>query len=104
MDVDRELVNLYGLVAETSDLLGRYGEEFWFGWLQKRAQTLRTEGPLGAGRFAAGWGGMGGFLDLVIHPLNGHDIVEAEADATNRRLDQLRTDMYRTAGRIRTNA
>lgn len=104
MSLDREMERLFALVDETCDLLGEYGEDFWARWLRRRSETLRREGPSGAGGFASGWGGMGGFTDLIIHPVNGHPIAPADVDRVNRRLDQLRADMYRTAERIRTNA
>lgn len=104
MDLDREMGRLFALVDETCDLLSEYGVDFWVRWLRQRTETLRREGPSGAGAFAGGWGGMGGFMDLVIHPVNGHPITEADVDRVNRRLDQLQGNLYRTAERIRTNA
>lgn len=104
MDLDQEFSRLWSLVDETCELLATYGIDYWVRWLRSRAETLRAEGAIGAGRFAQGWGGMGGFGDLIIHPLNGHPVAEIDVDAVNRRLDELRAEMYRTAGRIRTDA
>jgi hypothetical protein len=84
--------------------LHSYGVDFWETWLRKRYAALHAEGPMGAGRFAEGWGGMGGFMDLIIHPANGHPIAEQDVDSVNRRLQELQSELYRSAGRIVTNA
>ena len=103
VDLDWEMEELFALVDETCDLLSEYGVDFWVRWLRQRTETLRGEGPSGAGAFASGWGGMGGFLDLFIHHVNGHPIAEADIESVNGRLDQLQGEMYRKAERIRTH-
>ena len=37
------------------------------------------------------------FGDLIIHPLNGHDVGSGEISRTNRRLDALRNSVYALA-------
>ena len=44
---------------------------------------------------------MGSFTDLVLHPINGHDLGDAEIDVTNERLARLRSSIFQTATDLR---
>lgn len=101
MGQDEQLARLHALVDEICELLGRYGIDGWVRWLRAKEARLRQEGPSGGGRFAAGWGGMGGFMDLYITPVNGHPIDQADVPAVNERLVQLQSELHRAATSLR---
>lgn len=76
-------------------LLENVGEDFWGDKLQMGRKRV-AEGDAYALRQLEGtFGGMGSFNDLVIHPINGHDVEPHEVDHVNRRLDVLRGTIAR---------
>lgn len=58
---------------------------------------MSTHDAHGLRRLLGGYGGMGGFNDLVIHPLNGHAVREADVGRVNTLLDTLRSALHADA-------
>jgi hypothetical protein len=55
----------------------------------------------GLDRLLSAYGGMGSFNDLVITPLNGHNVSAGDVDRVNRELSRLRSEMYDDAAALR---
>jgi len=88
---------LLPILAEMLLILERVGEEHWRVWVLERRAEIESWDEQGVRRLLGGYGGMGSFNDIVIHPLNGHSLALDEVAATNDRFDRLRSEAYRHA-------
>lgn len=95
---DERLRRLTASLGQVIALLRAHGEDRWADWLQATADGLSSGDAraLAALRRSSA-GGMGSFADLVIHPLNGHEVAAGELDAVNRRLTELRESVSHDA-------
>ncbi len=82
---------------ELETLLGDVGEDFWRDWIRKDLTKIKHGDPYALDHFLGAFGGMGSFNDLIIHPVNGHEISEEKADSVNRRLGVLRSKAWASA-------
>jgi hypothetical protein len=96
-----ELVTLLEAVAS---LLRSCGEEHWASWLEKDAVLLSASDFGGIEHFLGAFGGMGSINDLVLHPVNGHRLVESEIAPVNERLQALLSQVGELARQIRNEA
>lgn len=85
---------LLGNVARTGELLTRTGEARWASWAAVVHRELTAHDAHGLKRLLGAYGGMGSLNDLVMHPMNGHSVIDADVDAVNDELTRLRSAMY----------
>jgi hypothetical protein len=88
-EFDEKYASLLAAASEASELLRRYGEDRWASWLDMDAERIRRGDRYGVDHLLTAFGGMGSLNDLVIHPLNGHNIAEQDLDPVNQRLSAL---------------
>ena len=85
---------LRGSLDELCTLLEASGEHHWLNWARTCRQGLDEPTIQAFQAIIGGYGGMGSFSDLVIHPRNGHD---GEIDSANAALKRLRSRIYTDA-------
>ncbi|MDQ4025458.1 MAG: hypothetical protein M3217_08210, partial [Actinomycetota bacterium] len=68
-------------MKELEKLLGDVGEDFWREWIRKDLTKIERGDRYALDHFLGAFGGMGSFNDLIIHPVNGHDIFEEDVDS-----------------------
>ncbi len=88
-------------LVDCVELLQHVGEERWADRLQGTVTRLDAFERRAFEHVLGAFGGMGSFTDLVLHPMNGHDLGDSEIDVTNERLERLRSAIYRTANDLR---
>lgn len=96
-EADERHTRLVENVARARELLQQVGEERWADWVATVYTELGSPGGSGLTRLLAAFGGMGSLNDLVIHPVNGHTLLESEVGPVNRTLDELRSILYADA-------
>jgi hypothetical protein len=66
------------------------------------AAQLIVDGDVnGLSHILRAYGGMGSLNDLVIHPLNGHDLPAQDIEGVNSRLSVLRSRLYGAATQLK---
>lgn len=100
-DFDRHFTALLSAASEASALLRRCGEARWACWLDTAAARIKLGDRYGLENVRAAFGGMGSLNDLVIHPLNGHQVSDDEVDAVNQRLSSLVSQLWRHANEMK---
>ena len=91
------LVTLDELVA----LLRRVGEDRWADRIAADRQAIERGDRHGLDHFLSAFGGMGSLNDLIIHPLNGHDVGANDAEAVNELLSRLLGEAWGDAKAMR---
>jgi hypothetical protein len=84
-------------MKELETLLGNVGEDFWRDWIRKDLTKIEHGDRYALDHFLKAFGGMGSFNDLVIHPVNGHEISEEHIAPANDRLGVLRSRAWASA-------
>lgn len=102
-EADERYARLLENVAATRDLLDRVGADHWSGWMATVYAELGSLNAYGLTRLLGAYGGMGSLNDLVIHPVNGHSILDNDVDRVNGSLDALRTALYADATALHTD-
>jgi len=92
------------ILVEITALLERHGETYWREWLAGDAQLIRQDDVTGLEHLLSAYGGMGSFTDLVLSPLNGHKITQAEGESVNDRLHALASRAYDIARELQRAA
>ncbi len=82
---------------ELETLLGDVGEDFWRDWIRKDLTKIEHGDRYALDHFLGAFGGMGSFNDLIIHPVNGHEISKENIDFVNGRLGVLRSRAWASA-------
>jgi Domain of unknown function (DUF6966) len=82
---------------ELETLLGDVGEDFWRDWIRKDLTRIENGDRYALAHFLGAFGGMGSFSDLVISPMNGHEISEEHIGSSNDRLGVLRSRAWASA-------
>jgi hypothetical protein len=100
-DASADIARLCVLLDEAVAVLSPHGETQWSTWLSTCARELRAQDAHGLDRLLSGFGGMGSFNDLLVLRVNGHIVDQAHEDAVNRRLDELRLDIWTDATGLR---
>lgn len=96
-DVDKLLESLTEAIA----LLRKVKESGWADWLEKNHARIVRRDFSGVEGLLGGFGGMGSFNDLVLHPLNGHELGEQEITPINAHLRKLSNALYLRAVAIK---
>lgn len=73
-------------------------ENDWAGHLLRARQLVSSRDAHGLQLIMSSLGGMGSFGDLLVHPLDGHDIELDDVDKVNAQLEALRTKLSQLAG------
>ena len=94
---------LLQLLQDTIELLEQYGKD-WADWMQRSRRKIKAGDLSGVTWLLKAYGGMASFNDLVIHPLNGHDVKADEVSQVNERLQDLRHRMYELAVQVKREA
>jgi|SRR5919109_5151865 hypothetical protein len=95
-----EVERLALLVEAASSFLHKYGEAHWSAWLSKDAARIRNLDLYGFQHVLGAFGGMGSISDLLLHPINGHRIPEAEIDRVNEALRSMLPQVYDLAQQL----
>ena len=96
-EADERYSRLVGNLVAARDLLQSAGAGWWSDWLTTVHAEVSAHDAHGLRRLLGGYGGMGSFNDLVIHPLNGHAVSEADVGRVNTSLDALRSALHADA-------
>ncbi len=91
-------------LAQTIELLDSVNEVFWANWLRKGLGLIQDEDFAGIEQVYAAFGGMGSFNDVYVAAINGHRVLEKDRDTINRKLDNLRTELFELVQTIRHHA
>ena len=91
-------------LRETAGLLSRVGESHWRRWLETSLRRIENSDLSGVDHLLGAYGGMGSFNDLVLSPPNAPVTMTDEFRELNDRLDELRSELYRLARAVRSNA
>ena len=92
---------LFDALVRLAALLESHGEHGWSTWIGTDLRRLESGDAYALDHLLSAFGGMGSLSDLVLHPLNGHDIAEADLDASNQQLGALRTEVWSAATNLR---
>jgi hypothetical protein len=88
-DFNGRYADLLSALGDAVRLLQARGERHWAVWLEHRRVRISAGDRHALEQIRAAYGGMGSLSDLVIHPLNHHDIALADVAATNDRFQEL---------------
>ena len=102
-EADERHVRLLRNLAAARDLLNSVGEDHWSGWMTTVHAELGSLDAHGLTRLLQAYGGMGSLNDLVIHPVNGHSIPDADVDRVNHSLAALRAALHEDATALRND-
>ncbi len=88
-------------VADLVALLQRHGADHWARTYAGALRRIEAGDPVGLDHVLRAYGGMGSVNDLLLHPVNGHDIALEEVAAANDRLVALVSRTYSEAHELR---
>src|SRR4051812_6060754 len=88
-------------LRDIASILEHVGEERWRSWIVARKVDIESWYEDGVIDLLSGYGGMGSFNDLVLHPHNGHRLIDSEIATSNERLSALRSTAYQQAMDLR---
>lgn len=102
MNFDDSLKLLLAELSDLAELCTDVGEHHWTTWANTTAHKLHNHDATALQRLTGAFGGMGSLNDLVIHPVNGHNVSAGDVANVNERLDALRSQIYDRAIELRT--
>jgi hypothetical protein len=88
-------------MAELVDALRVVSEDRWADWIERDRGRIAKFDRYGLDHLLQAYGGMGSLNDLVIHPMNGHQVAETELASVNDRLRSLVGRTYGDASALR---
>jgi hypothetical protein len=91
---EHDRLALCDVLNETAQLLRNHGESHWAAHAEEWLRLVTARDIRGVDLARSSFGGMGSFNDLIIHPMNGHEIQDSEVDRVNNRLQELQTSIY----------
>jgi hypothetical protein len=97
-------VELVTVLNEMVALLRNHGEVWWANWLDNDNRRIVAGDFHGITHLLSAFGGMGSLNDLVLDPINGHDIEESDVPAVNQRFQTLKARCYVLADAIKRTA
>lgn len=95
-----EVAQLAALADEASKLLLGCDEKHWGLWLENCARRIRNFDFSGVEGLRGAFGGMGSINDLVLHPANGHKIIDLDLSTVNERWASLRGQIGALSGKL----
>jgi hypothetical protein len=96
-----EIEELANLLQMLSNFLVEVGEEGWAKWFAQDSRRVRLLDFYGVEHALSAFGGMGSINDLVIHPMNRHRVHEAEVEAANEKMQNLLSQVYTLAYKLK---
>src|SRR5579884_3403372 len=96
-----EIEELANLLQMLSNFLVEVGEESWAKWFAQDSQRVHLLDFYGVEHALLAFGGMGSINDLVIHPMNRHQVHEAEVEAANEKLRNLLSQVFALAHKLK---
>jgi hypothetical protein len=102
--IDAEVEALAESMESTSNFLDSYGVSSWACWLAKDAKLVRNGDFYGVEHLLSAFGRMGSLNDLVLHPINGQSIPEADIDTVNEELQTMLADVSGRARKLAREA
>ena len=100
-DAEDSRLRLIAVLTETAELLRRYSVNSWLKPLSESRCLIELRDVRGVDRLSQMFGGMGSFNDIVIHPLNGNPITEADIHPVNEKFQALKSQIYELAAALR---
>ena len=88
---------------ELSSLLESVGEESWSNTIKKARSFLAASNYRGIDEAKTWFGTIGTLNDLIIHPVNGHQVLDENLDQVNSRLRELSGNIYHLVQDIERN-
>lgn len=95
-----EVEKLANLIQEASTLLLTHGEKLWGDRLRVDAQRVRSLDFYGVEHMLSAFGGIGSINDLVLSPMNGHNIEEKDVASANEKIQNLLGRIYEVAKKL----
>lgn len=92
-----DIVKLLKCMNEAIELLQSVKEKHWSAWLANDAALIEKRDFLGIEHLLSALGGMGSINDLVIHPINGHEVQDFAVDKANRMLQEILGEIWSLA-------
>lgn len=102
--IDSEVHGLAESLQHASEFLLKHGVPSWAAWLAKDARLVRNGDYYGVEHLLSAFGGMGSLNDLVLHPMNGHSVSEAEVERVNEELQAMLGDLSGRARKLARKA
>lgn len=99
-EFDEHYERLLALAVELDSLLTTYGELRWAELVRRNADLIQRGQRNGVDSMLSAFGGMGSLSDVVIHPINGHQVEDDRIVPVNSELDRLRGDLYSHASAL----
>ncbi|MEL3922040.1 hypothetical protein V1481_01605 [Aeromonas enteropelogenes] len=85
---------------EAIELLQSVKEKHWSTWLAHDAALIEKRDLRGIEHLLSAFGGMGSLNDLVIHPINGHEVQDFAIDKANRKLQKILGEIWSLAKQL----
>lgn len=92
---------LLDVLSHLAALLEKHGEHWWSKVVREDPQQLRSGYSYALDHLLSAFGGMGSLSDLVLHPINGHDVSEANIEVSNEQLAALLERVWSEASELR---
>lgn len=77
-----------------SEILKKYEFAQWEAWVRRDVGRIVDGDYEGVVSLLTAFGGMGSLSDVLVHPMNGHDIEPGDIDRVNAELAEARGDLY----------
>ncbi|WP_147323358.1 DUF6966 domain-containing protein [Aeromonas dhakensis] len=75
-------------------------KKHWSTWLAHDAALIERRDFKGVEHLLSAFGDMGSLNDLVIHPINGHEVQDFAVDKTNRILQEILGEIWSLAKQL----
>lgn len=98
--MDQAVDSLAKAVQECADFLQSFNEKHWSSWLTRNAKLIRKLDFSGVEHLLSVFGGMGSINDLVIAPINGHQVEDSRVSEVNEQLRKMLTLIYSSAKKL----
>ncbi|MFM5368303.1 hypothetical protein ACET9U_00895 [Aeromonas veronii] len=95
-----DIVKLLKYMDEAIELLQSVTEKHWSTWLAYNAALIEKSDFRGIEHLLSAFGGMGSINDLVIHPINGHEVKDFAIDKINRKLQKILGEIWLLAKQL----
>jgi len=102
--MDPTVARLADALDELAVFLASNSEPGWASWVSDDVARIRRGDGRGVTHFLSAFGGMGNLTDVTFHPTNGNALDIKDAEAPQRRFDELRRVAFDLASSLRRDA
>lgn len=88
-------------LQEVSDLMLSVGERRWGEWFRADSNRVRSLDFFGVEHALSAFGGMGSVNDLILHPMNGHNLHESDIENVNEKVRCLLRRIYALGDKLK---